>query len=192
MAFFKQISTVCAVVFTFSLSSLSAGLSFRGSSFSAPTINLSGECYCEDTFMTTLVMNGSITFKNLTIEKDAEFFEEASGEGLTATNIKAHSSMEGARIVVTGKTEVEGRFEVSESTLNQVVLHNEHNTISNSTVGSISVVKLPEANMVQQVHLLGTTVVEGDIIFESEKGELHIEDTAVVKGNVIGATTIKR
>ncbi|MFN7710581.1 MAG: hypothetical protein ACK5O7_06460 [Holosporales bacterium] len=105
--------------------------------------------------------------------------------------LNVHGSLSGEKIDVTGETLVAGGMDVEESQFAHVKVSGEKVVLDDTTVANL-IIQKTNKDRPQVVILKGKTRIDGDIVFETGKGEVVQSDKATIKGQVKGGTITKK
>lgn len=137
----------------------------------------------------SLEVNGTLNFKNLTVSESVEINGTIKGKNIKCNNLIVSGSLEGHNIHVNGYTIVSGYLSVHDSFFEELKINSDKIFLNNTTTKKI-VIKASKNKVKQQLILKGKTMVNGDIIFESESGEILLDKQAKITGQVIGGRII--
>ncbi|WP_010302931.1 hypothetical protein [Candidatus Odyssella thessalonicensis] len=119
------------------------------------------------------LVSGSLTGHNISILKD----------------LSVEGSLAGDRITVLGRTKIAGNLSVIGGDFTDIDIEGDASDLTDSRAANIHFKKV--ITDTQKLYLRGKTIVSGDIVFESGKGEIYLGTDAVIKGQVKGATIKK-
>ncbi|GEM_PF-3680739 len=122
-----------------------------------------------------IIINGKLEASGVTFE--ADLFAHG-------VSVLSHCSMK-------GNAHFSGNVAASECHFHQDLLMLAHQaTFSNCQINSIMVQRLPYVKTAQIISLTKDCVVTGNITFESGSGEVHLDNSAQIKGIVNGGKFI--
>ena len=162
--------------------------------------------HLKDENLNALTVNGFLSFHSITISKNLSINGSAkgkklkcknfeingslNGEDISAEKLEINGSLKGSNINITGETKISGNINASESKFNDIEILTKNSVLSNSSAKNILVKK--EKNGEKQIlKLKDGSIISGDIVFESESGEIHIDDTVKINGKIKGAKVTK-
>lgn len=122
-------------------------------------------------------------------KKDLSIYGAATLTNVTAESLNIYGALTASNLTVSGKTNIFGVITAVNSTFNDLELASDDSVLTNSKTNKINVIA--DKDTTQKLTLKGTTVISGDVVFESGKGEVHTEKDVVIKGQVKGAVVVK-
>lgn len=122
-----------------------------------------------------IVINGSLISTKADFNSDLVVNGSAS---LVDTKVKGHSFFSGNLVA---------KNSVFSNTINLLVSKSE---FEHCQVNTLTIQALP-VNIVQRIKLSNATTVTGNILFQSGMGEIYVDATSVIQGNIEGGTLIK-
>ena len=137
-------------------------------------IVVNGATELDETTIEHLTVNGSLEARNATI-------------GTLIVNGSAY--LEDSK--VERNTTINGGLETSGATLHKISILSSEIILCNSTATDI-VIHKARPSKVQRLKLRKGTQITGSVTFESGKGEVWISDDSSVKGQIKGATTLRK
>lgn len=122
-------------------------------------------------------------------KKDLSIYGAATLTNVTAESLTIYGGLIASNLTVSGKTTIFGVITADDSTFNDLELASDASVLTNSKANKVNVIA--DKDKKQELTLKGTTVISGDVVFESGKGELHTDKDVVIKGQVKGAVVVK-
>jgi hypothetical protein len=141
--------------------------------------------------MDNLTVNGSLNFFNLTIKDKLQVNGSAGGKTLICNTIKINGSLNGENITINGEAKINGGLSVLNSSLQDIKISSNNIVLNNSKANNIIINKQSDKNKVQKLLLKGKTIIYGNIIFESNNGEIYLDSAAEINGKITGGNIIK-
>jgi hypothetical protein len=168
----------------------------------------SGSMDIENSAFNTLIVSGSLDFTNIKIKEILTVTGSASGKGLECKRLIVSGSLTGENIIVTGDAVLSGGFEVTNakmqghtnisggleakhSEFHEIEMDSNEITLIDTMVHNI-IIKASSKYDTQKIILKGKTIISGDIIFESGKGQIVADKQVVIKGKIEGAKLHKK
>ena len=167
---------------------------------------VSGGAEAKNSEFKTLIVAGSLDFTNLKVTEIFTVSGDAQGTGLECNRLVVNGSFIGKDIVATGDAIVKGNCDVTRakmeahakifggfkalrSEFNDLEVNSNEITLSDSVAHDII---MSEHSRPQLIILKGKTIISGDIIFKSGKGEVMADKAVVIKGKIEGGILKKR
>lgn len=151
----------------------------------------------------SITVNGALAFDDLTVQKKLEVFGPAEGknsnvgeivvagplqlEGCKVKSFNVAGPFRAKQLIVENASTFIGPFEVLDSQLQDLSITADKASFANTQVKNI-VMKKNNDPQDQEISLSGTSVVTGNITFESGKGKVTVANTAKIKGKINGGT----
>lgn len=134
-----------------------------------------------------LTVNGGITGSNLQC-KDLVVHGHIAGKDLTISgNATLHGNSELSSSKVHGSMVVMGKLDASKCHFQDIKIHTNKSKLADTTARNITVEKNQnKLDDIQELELIGKTIIKGDITFKSGNGKLVKEKDVVIEGKVEG------
>jgi hypothetical protein len=162
----------------------------------------SGSMDAENSEFKTFIVNGSLDFADIKVIEILTVIGSAKGKGLESKRLVVSGSCIGENIIVTGDAIVEGGLEVINSKMqahttivgelkarrskfHDLEVDSNEIILSDSTTHNITINESSEYDT-QKIILKGKTIISGDIIFKSGRGQVVKDKDAVIKGKIEG------
>lgn len=173
-------------------------------------INITGPAQLSEVSAHFLKVTGPLKFQDLEIENKAVITGPMSGEKGKFNNLVVTGPMDVTKIlcnkiVITGSAMVsdmivKGDFKIIgylrslDSEFHNIIITSNKVSLKNSTVNNIEMKKINDSEEAQEqvIVLHGSTIVKGNITFESGNGKVLLDDTAKIEGSVEGGGIIQR
>ncbi len=134
--------------------------------------------------------NGNLTLDGTTIKGLLYVNGRLKADGADIGELEVNGSVALRDTQVQGASVVNGLFEAKKSTLGPLSIAARTVKLVASEVESIQVRQITGLRITQNVELKDGTIVNGDIVFDGDKGEVIIDATSKVRGSVKGAKVI--
>ena len=136
------------------------------------TMNVSGSASFQNMHFKSLDVSGSLNFENLTITEALHVSGAAKGKILKCKSLDVSGTFNGEDITINGKTVISGELNTKNSSFQDIEIKSSKSTLKNSTAHNIIV--QPTTDKPQKLILKGSTIISGDVVFQSGDGEVHI------------------
>lgn len=146
-----------------------------GKSLSCDNFIINGALEADEVHAKTGTVNGSLQGNSIHIEND----------------LTVHGSLEGSKIKVFGKTEIYGAISASNSTFDDIEISSSEAEFKGTTTNNITFKKPRKVERIQKITLKNQSIVKGDIVFESGKGEVYMSGDSKVLGTIKGGTIVQ-
>ena len=191
MCFTKYLKLLILLFFTFVLN-ISNANQFNGSvnleNVELGKTQVNGSAEFKNSKFQSLEVNGTLDFQDLIIAESVKVNGTIKGKHIQCRYLIVSGDLEGNSIHVKGDTRISGYFNVSNSSFEDLEISSKKIVLNNTTTKNI-VIKASKNNAKQQIILNGTTIVNGNIIFESGFGEVVLDKKAKIQGQVSGGET---
>jgi hypothetical protein len=135
-------------------------------------------------------VNGSFTGKNIQAQNGEVNGALACDKVTIDDDLIVNGSLSGKEIKVSGKTQIFGGLDASESSFGDIEIATTKGTLTNSKAKNIIVKETQDLS--QRLYLEGKTIIEENITFESGNGKVFISDGAQVMGAIQGASVVRQ
>jgi len=156
----------------------------------------------------SFVVSGSWKGTGLTAQSASVSGSGSINGGVVSGDIIASGSLDAINLTVNGHTKASGGISFENSKLHAAEFCGKKVTLTNTSTGSILmkrnnggfssdipflawIIGLFQNPELSTLYLKGSTIVEGDITFETGTGEVYVSPQAQIKGQVIGGKIIK-
>lgn len=151
---------------------------------------INGGADLKSTKADSLTIHGNLSFADLSVARTLDVYGSVNGNALNCNSFRVYGSCVGKNITISGKMEVAGSLNVSDSTFQDIEIKIvEESVLDNSSAANITIE--PDNGRPQRLRLKGKTVIAGDITFKSGSGEIRQDSTAEVKGKISGAQVMR-
>lgn len=171
---------------------LTPKLSIAGSSNSRKIINGSFQAN-NQVISEELQINGAATFEQNTIVKNAMTIngQLKASETTFEANLFAHGASHLINSSLKSNAYFSGNLTASDCTiLHNITLLTHESTFINCQINHITIQQIPYLKTGEIVFLRNGCVVNGDISFDSNNGQVHLESSSRINGKVHGGKVI--
>lgn len=145
-----------------------------------------------DESVSNVKANGSAKLDGTTVSNLTEVNGKLTANDSTLNELNVNGSANLESCTIQGNASISGSLKGKDNTFEDTLtISSENTTLSSSSLQSIEVRKVNSSDDKQVIRLEKNTSVEGDITFASGNGEVIIDASSEVLGNVIGGTVIK-
>lgn len=136
-----------------------------------------------------LTIDGGLQVDGLNVDHAHVNGSFLGNDSVIRHNITVDGELDGRHIQVGGKTIVHGGLNVHDSDFHAIEMHADYCMLQNTKVKHL-VFKKIKNGQTQRLILSGHTVIEGNVDFETDSGEIVLDKEAVIKGKIIGGRII--
>lgn len=164
-------------------------------------VTINGPATIKQASIKTLVVNGPLDFYEIEATVSATIAGYMKGEKGRFTKLQVTGPFYGHRIdcgelnvvgpvevsylKVTGDTTILGPLTATEAKFNNIIITADKISLNNATVNNL-LIKKTDKEETQTLILTGSTVINGDVTFESGNGIIHADSSVVIHGSVKG------
>lgn len=150
------------------------------------TATFSGCAQLHDRTFGNLIVNGSATAEVIVVKDKFVVNGCLSATKLQGNHVRVNGAAVFKDCSLAGLTSISGILQADKTVFTDIILAGERGEFTACTIKKITI-RSAENDKAQKI-ILKDSVVEGDIIFEKEGGEVMLKDGAHVLGDVVGGT----
>ena len=153
-------------------------------------IKVSGAADFSNAHFKSLSVNGALDLNNSKVDERIKVHGAASLNKVQVGSVKVYGALHAKGVVVHGTAKIAGALVAHNSKFQDIKISTVECALENTTTKNI-VFETDSHKKQQKLVLKGKTVINGDITFESENGEVILDKTSTIKGKIIGGKIIQ-